>query len=138
MPQQDHLHNSVKKALQRDGWKITGEQVYLVAGLRGVWIDLQAEYVNEDNFKQVVLIEIKSFADKNSIMNQVHVAVGQYSVYRIILEKLQIETDLYLAISQAAYAIIWSEPPGTWSAERLGIKLLIIDEFTESIVQWIP
>jgi hypothetical protein len=42
MPNKDHYHDTVIRALGKDGWTITAEQYFVAVGKRRIWIDIEA------------------------------------------------------------------------------------------------
>jgi hypothetical protein len=58
MPAKDRYHDTVVRALVKDGWSITGEQVELVADERRVWVDIEAAKEVE---ALIILVEVKGF-----------------------------------------------------------------------------
>jgi len=56
LPAKDRYHDTVKRALVKDGWTIEDDQVRLKIGSRNLWIDLQASRTNQPF---AVLIEVK-------------------------------------------------------------------------------
>lgn len=65
-------------------------------------------------------------------------AIGQYSLYRILLNQIDPERELYLAISEATYGDIFDEPIGKLAIAKIPLKLVIVNLSTKEITQWIP
>lgn len=65
-------------------------------------------------------------------------AIGQYTLYRLLLNQVDPERDLYLAISEATYSDIFSEPIGKLAIAQLPLKLIIVDLEKKEVSQWIP
>lgn len=84
MPAKDKYHDSVKRALQKDGWEILDEDFQIILSNRNLWIDIHAAQDN-DNAATAILIEVKTFENMPSPMNYLHAVVGQYTVYRLVL-----------------------------------------------------
>ncbi|MFN8971090.1 MAG: element excision factor XisH family protein, partial [Pseudanabaena sp.] len=61
-----------------------------------------------------------------------------YSLYRILLNQIDPERDLYLAISEATYNDIFDEPIGKLAIAEIPLKLVIVNLSTKEITQWIP
>lgn len=135
MPAKDRYHDTVKRALVKDGWTIEDDQVRLKIGSRNLWIDLQASRTNQPF---AVLIEVKGFENPPSWVEAVSDAIGQYILYSVVLTSKGIAVPLYLAVPTAAYKGIWSEPLGLALIKRLGIKLLVFDPTEEDVLQWLP
>ncbi len=137
MPAKDIYHDTVRTALDKDGWTITHGPLIIRWGKRDLYIDLGAEKIiaaEKDN--QKIAIEIKSFVGKSSI-DDLEKALGQYILYYDLLTKLKSERTLYLAIHQQAFADIFEDPIGQVLLDNKRLKLLIFDEIEEVILRWI-
>lgn len=137
MPAKDIYHDTVRTALDKDGWTITHDPLIIRWGKRDLYIDLGAEKIiaaEKDN--QKIAIEIKSFVGKLSI-DDLEKALGQYILYYDLLTKLKSERTLYLAIHQQAFADIFEYPIGQVLLDNKRLKLLIFDEIEEVILRWI-
>ncbi|MFM6003304.1 MAG: element excision factor XisH family protein, partial [Sphaerospermopsis kisseleviana] len=64
-------------------------------------------------------------------------ALGQYILYRNILEEKEPERLLYLAITKSTFNDIFSEPIGDLVIHKNQIKLMIVDAKKEIIIKWI-
>lgn len=137
MPAKDVFHDSVKVALQKDGWIITHDPLTLEIGLRQVYIDLGAEKLiaaQKDN--REIAIEVKTFAGASSI-TEFHLAVGQFLNYRSILRRQQPNRTLYLAVAIEVYNSFFREELPQISIEDYQITLVIFDPETAEILEWI-
>lgn len=133
MPAKDAHHNIVVNALKKDGWDVTGEQVRLIIADRWMWIDIQADKIDE---KLSVLIEVKGFENISSPIAYLHSVVGQYMVYRVVLDYLEWEHPLYLAVPDHAFNDILSEEIAIEVIKRVSMKILIFSVEREEIIQW--
>jgi XisH protein len=95
---QNAYHGAVRKALEKDGWKVTHDS--LIIRLEGVkfYVNLADEEIieNEETITTVA-IEIKVFGGL-SFLNELEKAVRQYLIYRQFLTDLFPERVLFLAI----------------------------------------
>ena len=137
MPAKDIYHNTVKKALIRDGWIITDDPLILSIGKKDVFVDLGAEkLIAAEKENQKIAVEIKSFIGKSQV-NDLENALGQYILYYEIILENQENRLLFLALKKSAYEEIFEEPIGKILLKRKLIKLLVFDEKKEVILQWI-
>ena len=137
MPAKDIYHDTVRTALEKDGWKITHDPLVIRWGKRDLYIDLGAEkLIAAERDNQKIAIEIKSFVSKSPI-DDLEKALGQYILYYDLLIKLQPERLLYLAIHQEAYVEVFEDPIGQVLLENERIKLLVFDVIEEVILKWI-
>ncbi|MDJ0597724.1 MAG: XisH family protein [Crocosphaera sp.] len=137
MPAKDIYHDTVRTALEKDGWKITHDPLVIRWGKRDLYIDLGAEkLIAAERDNQKIAIEIKSFVSKSPI-DDLEKALGQYILYYDLLIKLQPERLLYLAIHQEAYVEVFEDPIGQVLLDNKRIKLLVFDAIEEVILKWI-
>ena len=137
MPAKDIYHNTVRTALEKDGWTITNDPLPLKIGKRTLNVDLGAEklFAAEKQGRKIA-VKVKSFVSASPV-NNLEEAVGQYIVYEDILERLEPERIIYLAIRAEVYAQIFSEPIGQLLLEKKRFKLIVFDSLKETIVRWI-
>jgi hypothetical protein len=134
----DIFHDTVKKALEKDGWTITHDPYRLRYGIVDVYIDLAAEEAiaaEKEGLK--IAVEVKSFASGSNI-SEFHTALGQFLNYRIALESSEEpERVLYLAVPKDVYQAFLRFEPAKTVINRYNILLIIYDPNREVIEQWI-
>ncbi len=135
MPAKDRYHDTVKRALIKDGWTITGEQITLPIGDRYLWVDIEAA---KSDVERIILVEIKELEQVPSPVEAWANAIGKYVLYRIALDFSDMDTPLYLAVTEAAFQNILSEPIGQHAVEKMRIALVVFEPEREEITQWIP
>jgi XisH protein len=64
--------------------------------------------------------------------------LGQYLLYRAIIEDVEHGEALYLAVPVHAYNGIFDEYIGQLAIHHFGLKLIIFDIKREAIIKWIP
>lgn len=100
MSRRDIYHNTVKQALQKDGWTITHDPFPLEIGRKRLSVDLGAEkLISAKKSKRRIVVEVKSFIGQSDVKD-LEQALGQYIWYRQILNEMKIECLLYLAVPQ--------------------------------------
>ncbi|MFP4222179.1 MAG: XisH family protein [Phormidium sp.] len=137
MPSKDLYHDTVKAALVREGWRILAENYALTLGGDRLYVDLAAEKplaLERDNEK--ILVEVKSFLAK-SFFFELERAVGQYVIYRDILEERDLDFKLYLAVPLDTYNQGFQRQLADTIIRRNQIKLLVFDPIEEAVVTWI-
>ncbi|MEQ8674938.1 MAG: element excision factor XisH family protein [Aggregatilineales bacterium] len=137
MPNEDRYHPVVLRCLQKAGWSIIKEQVYISVGKyddtnRRLYIDIKAQRYDD----QLALIEVKGL--ERSPVHELMELLGQYLMYRIALDYLSIELPLYIALPENVYKGIIQHVLGQEMMTRYAIPLLIFDPVKEEIVKWIP
>ena len=134
----DIFHDTVKKALEKDGWIITHDPYRLRYGIVDIYIDLAAEEAIAAQKEGVkIAVEIKSFAGTSNI-SEFHTALGQFLNYSIAIESShEPERILYLAVPKDVYQTFLRFEPAKTVIKRYKILLMIYDPNQEVIEQWI-
>ena len=133
----DLYHEQVKRALEKDGWKITHDPYLLESGKIKYQVDLGAEkLLAAYKGKEKILVEIKSFVGSSDI-NEFHRAVGQYVDYLVVLEEVEPDRVLFLAVPEFAWNDFFQEKAIQKSLAFINAKVLIYNPVNESIVQWL-
>lgn len=133
-----HFPNTVKVALQKDGWLITHDPYQLRYGVVDVYIDLAAELtIAAEKEGRTIAVEVKSFAGGSTI-SEFHTALGQFLNYRIALEvSEEPERILYLAVPTDTYQTFLRFEPAKTVIERYQLRLITYNSEQEVIDQWI-
>jgi hypothetical protein len=138
VPAKDIYHDTVKRALQKDGWIITHDPFPLQIGRKRLSADLGAErLINAEKGTQKIVVEVKSFVGRSDVKD-LEQALGQYILYRQVLNEMGIDRSLYLAISQPIFNSVFTIELGQVLLKNQIIKLIVFDDKSEAIVQWIP
>lgn len=148
MPRRDAIHNLVKQALVKDGWQITDDPYVISYGERFLFIDLaateaegttglQGQFIGAAKGSQQIAVEIKEFRGQSAIAS-LEQAIGQYVLYRLLLDQIDLARRLYLAVSDLDYDQILSEPIGELVISKLPLNLIVVDRSTVEVQQWIP
>jgi len=137
MPARDFLHDTVRKALVKDGWKITHDPFTIAFGRRKVFADLGAEkLIAAERDNQKIVVEIKGFSGISNI-DSLEKAIGQYLLYRSWLARTEAERILYIALDTEAYEDLFTDISGRVLLDDYDINLIIVDPEREEITQWI-
>ena len=138
MPAKDIYHDTVKRALQKDGWIITHDPFPLQIGKKRLSADLGAErLISAERGLQGIVVEVKSFVGQSDVKD-LEQALGQYVLYRQILNEMGVERSLYLAVSQSTFNSVFTIELGQVLLKNQVVKLIVFDDESEAIVQWIP
>jgi hypothetical protein len=134
----DIYHNTVKAALQKDGWTITHDPFPLKIGKKRLSIDLGAErLIAAENQSSKIVVEVKSFVGQSDVKD-LEQALGQYILYQQILGETSIDRVLYLAVSETTFKGIFSVEIGQVLLKNGIIRLIVFDDEQEEITRWIP
>ena len=137
MAAKDIYHDTVRTALEKDGWTITDDPLRLTIGAQSVYVDLGVKKLfaaEKENRK--IAVEVKSFVGVSPI-SDLEKAMGQYLIYSKILEDKKPERRLYLAISRTIYGDIFSEPIGQMLLNKADLRLIVFNPIAQEVVQWI-
>jgi XisH protein len=138
MPAKNIYHDVVIRALTADGWTITDDPLRLSYGGRNLFVDLGAERlaIAAERNGQRIAVEIQSFLSRSPVRD-LEEAVGQFEIYRAILEEQEPDRLLYLAVPRHIYEGVLDDTFGRLIVTRLGLRLLVFDDEQEKIVRWI-
>lgn len=135
MPALDFCHPQVVRALQKDGWDVRSKSLRVETHERLVVIDIRASRQVNGGQQQVMVAEVKCFQNPDDSTRELYTGLGQYMVYRAILEEKNMNIPLYLAIPITAYETLFDS-----IIQRVirgsEIKLLVVDITEGKIVQW--
>lgn len=138
MSARDIYHDAVKRALQKNGWTITHDPFPLKIGKKRLSADLGAErLISAENETRKIVVEVKSFVGQSDVKD-LEQALGQYVLYRQILAEMGVERSLYLAVSQVVFNAVFTIELGQILLRNQVIKLIVFDDESEVIVEWIP
>ncbi len=137
MPAQDLYHDAVKQALIKDGWHITHDPFYIGYGDVDVYVDLGAERpIAAEKEGHKIAVEIKSFVGR-SVVRDMEQAVGQYVLYRDLLEETEPQRTLYLAVDDEVHKSVFQRVGFQVIVKKNNMRMLVVRVDREEIVQWI-
>ncbi len=137
MPSKDTIHDAVRNALVKDGWTITDDPFRIHYVDIDVYADLRVERAEGENASiRALVIEIKSFLDP-SAAHSLETALGQYEVYRTLLEEVAPQERLYLAISDTVYTKRFQRASFQLIVQKHHIRLVVVNVEQEEVIQWI-
>ena len=136
MPAKDFFHDTVKTSLEKDGWIITDENLFIEVEDVDFYIDLTAEkiLVAEKTGKKIA-VEVKSFLGASDV-TEFHSALGQCLNYRSALRLIEPDRTLYLAVPEDVYNEFFSRRFIQRVIVEHQLNLLIFNPNQEEIVQW--
>ncbi|MBE9137991.1 XisH family protein [Nodosilinea sp. LEGE 07088] len=137
MPRLDIIHDAVRNALIRDGWTITDDPYVIQYRRTTLYADLGAERpiaVERGGLRLVV--EAKSFVGASKIQD-LKEALGQYDIYRYLLEETAPDRKLYIAISTAAHRTFFTQDFVQLILQKHQLPIIVVNLDTEEVEQWI-
>lgn len=137
MPAKDIYHDAVKNALIQDGWEITADPYFIKYEDAELYADLAAQKpIAAQRQEQKIVVEIKSFIGR-SPMYDFHNAIGQYIVYRNLIQITEPEYNLYLAIDDLTYDNFFQRASIQLITKQNNLKIIVVDTQQERIQLWI-
>jgi hypothetical protein len=133
----DIYHYAVKRALEKDGWKITHDPLTIYFEEERLFVDLGAERLLAAEKETIqIAVEVKSFLSASSVTD-LHNALGQYAMYEALLEIEDPSRILVLAVPRIAEPL-FQRPLGKLLIERFKLRIMIVGTDEEVIDSWIP
>jgi hypothetical protein len=133
----DFYHETVKRALEKDGWIITHDPFVLKYKDLTVLADLGAEKIFiENEIERKIVVEIKVFGGRSQTTD-FEKAKGQYDLYLFAMRKNKINRILFLAVSNEIYEKTFLRPSISEMVAEEKINLLIFNSEKEEIIRWI-
>ena len=137
MSRRDVYHDYVKQALVREGWQITHDPLAFKSD-PALSTDLGAERpIAASRGNKKIAVEIKSFL-KGSQVSELEKAMGQYELYRWLLQEVEPDRTLYVAVPVHAYEGIFSQAIGKMVLDKLQMRLIVYPMSGEGALLWIP
>ena len=134
----DKYHGVVRRALEKDGWTITDDQMTVFYGRRRVIIDLGAEkLLAAEKENQKIAVEIKTFGSL-SPMTDLERAIGQFGLYSSVLAQVEPDRLLFVAVPLHIYQTLFQEPVGQIVLRDLMNRVIVYAADAEEIDEWIP
>jgi hypothetical protein len=133
----DVIHEAVKQALVKDGWTITDDPFTIRYEDALLYADLAAERpLGAQRQDRRIVVEIKSFLGP-SLYHDWELALGQYEVYRRLLQITDPDRELFLAIGSAVYEVFFKRKSVRLVTRLAEVRLLVIRLDTQEVEQWI-
>jgi len=133
----DKFHEEVRLALEADGWTVTADPLSFKVGKIQVQMDLGAEkLIAAERGNEKIAIEIKTFSNL-SFITALYEAVGKYVIYRNVLKIRDPERVLFLAIPEVIYKHFFEEIIVQGVLEEENFNMVIYNQHTKAISQWI-
>ncbi|MBC7529653.1 MAG: XisH family protein [Chthonomonadaceae bacterium] len=137
MAARDKYRNAVRNALIKEGWTITQDPYRISIGSTDVQVDLGAEQsLAAERNETKIAVEIKSFLNDSELYDLEN-ALGQYSLYRLMLLKREPERLLYLDVPHTIRSFLMEQSDFRYILRELKVRLIIYRAKTEEIIEWI-
>lgn len=139
MSRRDTYHETVKRALVKDGWTISHDPLRITYEGTTVSTDLGAEKATiaagQQIAVEIIAVEVKDL-DSESVISEFEKALGQYRLYRALLKRTDPGRIIFLAVRKSVYDEFFQRPAIQVVIGDDEVRLLIFDEFSEEIILW--
>lgn len=137
MARRDFYHNVVKRALEKDGWTITAEPLFLSFPSTQLECDLAAEKFVAQRGLMEIAVEVKNFRQEGKMnMNELKTSIGQYIIYSKLINRQFPNHKLYLAVPEDAYKNVFTLEVIKEILLENNAGLLVFSPNSETIVAW--
>jgi hypothetical protein len=132
----DLFHDIVRRALEKEGWTITDDPLFISFGGVDMYIDLGAEQIiGAERNGEKIAIEVKSFVGPSET-TEFNAALGQFLKYQLALEVEQPDRTLYLAIPVDTYRSFFNLELPRLLIQRYQVRLIVYSPRMEEIIKW--
>ncbi|BDI18627.1 hypothetical protein ANSO36C_44290 [Nostoc cf. commune SO-36] len=102
-----------------------------------MYADLGAERpIAAERDGQKLVVEVKSFVGASKIQD-LKEALGQYDIYRYLLEETAPDRKLYVAVGALIYKNFFNQDVIQLILHKHQLPLVVVDTETEEITEWI-
>lgn len=137
MPRKDLYHEVVRIALEKEGWTITADPMYLEWDDATYYPDLGAErIIAATKGLEKIAVEIKTFIGQ-VLQDEFYKALGQFDNYFFALAELEPDRELVLAIPNEAFEDFFQKKYVQKIIKMKKITLLVYNTSTQTIEKWI-
>lgn len=136
MPQRDAFHDTVRTALEHDGWVITNDPLVLPVGRHNLFVDLGAErLLAAERREERIAVEVKSFIGRSEVAD-LEQAIGQYVLYRGLLRQSDPGREMILAIPEAVYDALLTSELGHVARTEINLAMMVFSPEEKVVRQW--
>lgn len=102
-----------------------------------MFIDLGAEIIAAEHAGKRIAVEVKSFFGRSEI-SELERALGQFVLYRTLLEQREPERILYLAVPELILTNLFEDSLGQLLIQEQNLRVLGFDPTQEEVTKWLP
>lgn len=137
MSARDAIHDAVKHALIQDGWTVTADPYIIDYEDLTLFADLAAERaLAAEKGGERIAVEIKSFLGASEV-REFEGALGQFQLYRGLLEVTDPTRKMFLAVSESIYHKFFQRSAIQLIVKRFQVAMVVVDVENERVLQWI-
>lgn len=132
----DRFHSAARRALEKERWTVTADPYIVRFDHTAIEVDLAAEQLlAAERAERKIAIEVKSFLGPSRIYD-LHLALGQFLIYKMAIEHHDPARLLYLAVPADAYEQVFGGPMVRRIMHQYQVRLLVFDPIHEDITAW--
>ena len=132
----DSCHEQVVNALEKAGWDVEKAAYVIELDRIRVIPDIRARQIN-GQVDEILVVEVKCFPNEENYQDELYRAIGQYLVYRTIMEMKAVPAKIYMAIPVFVYNRLFRRQVVAKTIQEAKIRLIVVDIEREEIVQWL-
>jgi hypothetical protein len=132
----DSCHYQVVNALTKAGWSVEPNIYVMELDRVRIYPDIRARQVN-GQVEELLIVEVKCFSDEDNYSDELYRAIGQYPVYRTMIELKGVQAKIYVAIPSFIYDRLFRRQVVAETIRIANIKLIVVDIDREENIQWI-
>lgn len=137
MPALDSCEPQVVNALRKDGWIVSNQPFFIGTGKEALFADIRA-FKNDNGVpKEIIVVEVKCFANRRMYLDDLYGAIGQYLIYRNAMRSKQVFEPLYLALPTTTYTTLFRREVVVATIREIQMKMLVVDLVKEEISVWV-
>ena len=123
--------------MEKDGWRITDDPFIIEYKRTKLYADLAAERpLAAERGGRKIVVEIKSFISPSKLQD-LKEALGQYDIYFYLLEEVEPDRKLYVAVSEKAYANFFTQDAIQLVVSKHRLPLIVVNLEREEVTRWI-
>ncbi len=109
----------------------------LTFGEQNLFVDLGAEApVAAEKQGRKIAVEIKSFLSLSAVTD-LERAIGKYTLYGFLMARQDPDRTIFLAITADVYEEVFEVKGARDLIPGMGLRIMVFDLKTESVVKWI-
>jgi len=137
MGRADFYREHVRKALEKDGWRITHDPLGTPFDGTEIEIDFGAERILIATKElETIAVEVKNFLHPKEKMNELNRLIGQYTNYLESFAVHDPNRKTYVAVTEEAYLRVFCMPMMAANVKRLNMHFIIFNPYTCKIISW--
>jgi hypothetical protein len=136
VPAIDQCQQQVVRALEKDGWTLAASPETVSNIYRTVFVDMKLTRGVNGTREVIMLVEVKCFPDPKNTTPDLYASIGQYLIYRAMLEVDGKFNNIFLTIPESIFEVNF-DPIVMKVILENEIRIIVIDLENEVIVKWI-